>query len=92
MCKYCERNNVKFITDMPNIPLKVCGNVLENEDANIQIFDYQDSQPLLLITQQNYFDGEGIGTIYIPIDYCPYCGRKLGKDIKYDKKLLWKRG
>ena len=37
-------------------------------------------------------DGEGIGTIYIPIDYCPYCGRKLGKDIKYDKKLLWKRG
>ena len=54
MCKYCERDNVKFITDMPNIPLKVCGNVLENEDANIQIFDYQDSQPLLLITQQNY--------------------------------------
>ena len=92
MCKYCERDNVKFITDMPNIPLKVCGNVLENEDANIQIFDYQDSQPLLLITQQNYFDGEGIGTMHIPIDYCPYCGRKLGKDIKYDKKLLWKRG
>ena len=76
---------------MPNIPLKVSGNVLENEDANIQIFDYQDSQPLLLITQQNYFDGVGVGTIYIPIDYCPYCGRKLGKDIKYDKKLLWKR-
>lgn len=33
MCKYCERDNVKFITDMPNIPLKVSGNVLENEDA-----------------------------------------------------------
>ena len=58
MCKYCERDNVKFITDMSNIPLKVSGNVLENEDANIQIFDYQDSQPLLLIAQQNYFDGD----------------------------------
>lgn len=33
MCKYCERDNVKFITDMPNIPLKVCGNVLENEET-----------------------------------------------------------
>jgi len=32
MCKYCERDNVKFITGMPNIPLKVSGNVLENEE------------------------------------------------------------
>ncbi len=25
------------------------------------------------------FNGEGVGVIYIPIKYCPECGRKLGE-------------
>ena len=89
MCKYCDRTNVPFITDMPNIPLKISGNILENEKFKIQVFDYNTSQPVMLISQEGFFEGFGVGTIYVPIDFCPYCGRKLGKDIKYDKKIFW---
>ena len=35
----------------------------------------------LILTCPSYFDGEGVGTIYIPIKYCPECGRKLGKKV-----------
>ena len=30
------------------------------------------------IAKRGYFNGEGVGSIYIPIKYCPECGRKLG--------------
>lgn len=79
-CKYCDRTNIAFMDDMPKVPLKISGNILENEKFDIQIFDYKTSQPMMLVSQKGFFDGEGVGTIYIPIDYCPYCGRKLGED------------
>lgn len=85
MCKYCDRINVPFIDDMPKVPLKIFGNILENEKFGIQIFDYKTSQPMMLVSQKGFFDGEGVGTIYIPIDYCPYCGRKLGENKKEGK-------
>lgn len=43
------------------------------------IHDYQTTCPELILTCQGYFNGEGVGTIYIPIKYCPECGRKLSK-------------
>ena len=64
------------------------GNVLENEKWNGAIHDYQTSCPELILTCPDYFNGEGIGTIYIPIKYCPECGRKLGKNIEDTHKLL----
>lgn len=81
-CKYCDRTNIPFISDMPKVPFKISGNILENEKFDIQIFDYKTSQPMMLVSQKGFFDGDGVGTIYIPIDYCPYCGRKLGENKK----------
>jgi len=40
--------------------------------------DYQTATPELILTCPGYFNGEGVGSIYIPIKYCPECGRKLG--------------
>lgn len=80
MCRYCDRTDIPFISDMPKVPLKISGNILENEKFDIQIFDYKTFQPVMLVSQKGFFDEEGVGTIYIPINYCPYCGRKLGKD------------
>lgn len=80
MCRYCDRTDIPFISDMPKVPLEISGNILENEKFTIQIFDYKTFQPVMLVSQKGFFDGEGVGTIYIPINYCPYCGRKLGED------------
>lgn len=46
------------------------------------IYDYQTSTPELILTCKGYFNGYGVGTIYIPIKYCPECGRKLEKNHK----------
>jgi len=37
----------------------------------------------LILTCPGYSNGEGIGTVYIPIKYCHKCGRKLGKAEKW---------
>lgn len=42
------------------------------------IHDYQTTTPELILTCNGYFNGEGVGTIHIPIKFCPECGRKLG--------------
>lgn len=89
MCIFCERRqDVKFGWDQPKLPYhrnlldgsSLNGNVLENEKWDGAIHDYQTTTPELVLTCPGYFDGEGIGTIHIPIKYCPECGRKLGKD------------
>lgn len=92
MCKYYERRkDIKFWWDQPALPYhgnnllsgraNLNGNALENEKWDGRIFDYRTAQPLLELTCQGFFDGEGVGTIVIPIKYCPECGRKLGKSI-----------
>lgn len=45
-----------------------------------EIRDYKTACPELVLTCPGYFGGEGVGTICIPIKYCPECGRKLGKE------------
>lgn len=54
-------------------------NVLDNENWGGVIRDYQTACSELILTCPGYFGREGTGAIYIPIKYCPECGRKLGK-------------
>lgn len=88
MCMYCERRtDVKFGWEQPKLPYhsnnltegRLNGNVLENDKWDGVIHDYQTATPELILTCPGYFNGEGVGTIYIPIKFCPECGRKLGK-------------
>lgn len=87
MCMYCERRtDIKFGWEQPKLPYhnqedisaNLTGNVLENEKWDGAIHDYQTACPELILTCPGYFNGEGVGTICIPIKYCPECGRKLG--------------
>ena len=54
-----------------------------DNDWKVVIHDYQTYTPQLIITSKNVgqmlFGKDGIATIFIPIKYCPVCGRKLGK-------------
>lgn len=88
MCMYCERRqDIKFGWDQPKLPYhnpKELGSNLSGNIANFSLFegvihDYQTTIPKLILTCKGFFNGEGVGTIYIPIKYCPECGRKLGK-------------
>lgn len=90
MCMYCERRqDVTFGWDQPKLPYhgqlpsyNLSGNALDNDRWNGVIHDYQTASPVLILTCDGYFDGEGVGNIHIPIKYCPECGRKLGKIAK----------
>ena len=35
---------------------------------------------VMYLVYVDIFGGNGVGTIHIPIKYCPECGRKLGKE------------
>lgn len=67
------------------IPDKILSNLTlnENNDWKVVVNDYQTCTPQLIVTSkdvgQALFGDGGIATIYIPIKYCPVCGRKLGK-------------
>lgn len=91
MCMYCERRtDVKCGWDQPYLPYHgnledgaLSGNIIGDKEWNGVIHDNKTSSPELILTCkgyfQEYFGGTGIGTIYIPIKYCPECGRELGK-------------
>lgn len=89
MCEYCERGaGVKFGWKQPALPYhgqppmkNLGGNALDTDKWDGYIRDYQTTQPELCLLCPGYFDGDGVGTIIIPINYCPHCGRKLGKSI-----------
>lgn len=89
MCMYRERRtDVKFGWEQPKLPYHnntpfssdLNGNVLENDKWDGVIHDYQTTTPELILTCNGYFGGDGVGTIHIPIKYCPECGRKLGRE------------
>ena len=97
MCMYCERRtDVKFGWEQPKLPYHnnmpfssdLNGNVLENDKWDGVIHDYQTATPELILTCPGYFNGEGVGTIYIPIKYCPECGRKLGREKQDDTQYV----
>lgn len=57
-------------------------NVKGNPDWEVRVYDYQTTTPELILTSKNVAKllwGDGTASIYIPIHYCPVCGRKLGK-------------
>ena len=102
MCKYCERKrNVPLgHWDQPALPYHgndllsgvqdLHGNAIDAEKWDGYIYDYQTAQPELILQCPGFFDGDGVGTIYIPIKFCPECGRKLGKSI-WEKRNNQKR-
>lgn len=79
MCRYCERRrDVLFGWEQPALDCKVTGNVLENDKVEVVIRDYKTTEPVLILKEDGFFDGDGCGSIYITIKYCPNCGRRLG--------------
>ena len=56
-------------------------NMIHTDDTIGVIHDYQTASPVLIIKDKSCFGSEedGVGTIYIPIKFCPECGRKLGR-------------
>lgn len=85
MCEYCERRqDVLFGWKQPPLNCKVMGNVLVNDIVEVVIHDYQTCEPEMIIKEEGFFDGDGCGTIYITIKYCPNCGRKLGANDEKD--------
>jgi hypothetical protein len=81
VCKYCERRkDVPFGWNQPALE-NVNGNIIDSE-SEVNVYDYQTRMPELVIklpTLAEILWGSGFGTIYIPIYFCPVCGRKLGR-------------
>lgn len=92
MCMYCERNGRDW-EQMPPLPYMdqnrkdgqsvVTGNMINPMTTTVVIRDYRSRQPELVVMDRSFFleyhnDPTGIGTVYIPIKFCPECGRKLG--------------
>lgn len=71
-----------------SIPDRVSSNLnLDGEpDWEARIYDYQTTTPRLHLTSIDMgkllMGKDGIACIYIPIKYCPVCGRKLGKSTR----------
>lgn len=76
MCKFCRRSG-NAISDY----LPVIGNVAD-DSASAEIRDYGTARSELVIripVMDKRHQNRGIGALSIPIDYCPVCGRRLGR-------------
>lgn len=81
-CKYCERRkDIKYGWEQPPIE-KLNGNIVEELKIKAVIHNYQTTQPEMILTSNEFFPQmigqEGVATVYIPINFCPICGEKLG--------------
>ena len=84
-----RRTDVKLGWDQPELPWhhnqditrNISGNMIHTDDTVGVIHDYQTASPVLIVKDKSCFGSEedGVGTIYIPIKFCPECGRKLGR-------------
>lgn len=78
---FCDENwehPVNSIKDTVSSNLNVDG----EPDWEARVYDYQTATPRLILTSKKFAKaiwGEGVASIYIPIHYCPVCGRELGK-------------
>lgn len=103
MCRYCNRENVNNLGKLPPLPyrdgvdnLKPCspsitGNIIDPKSTTAYVYDYITTQPQLVVTDITAFEGTGIGCIYIPIRYCPECGRKLGLTPRRRVMRIWRK-
>ena len=93
MCMYCERNGRDW-EQMPPLPYMnqnrkdgqsaVTGNMISPHATTVSVRDYRSKQPEMVVMDRSFFlkyhnDPTGIGTVYIPIKFCPECGRRLGR-------------
>lgn len=55
-----------------------------DSDWEAVIHDYQTCTPRLILTSEKIgralFGNGGIATVYVPVKFCPACGRKLGNN------------
>ena len=83
MCQLCERRqDIKFGWEQPEYP-DIHGNVVKELELKAVIHDYKTATPEMIITMPRFFPDligtDGVASVYIPIHYCPNCGRELGK-------------
>lgn len=79
---FCDKN-WKHPSDSIRDNVSSNVNVNGNPDWEVRVYDYQTTTPELILTSKNVAKllwGDGMASIYIPIHYCPVCGRKLGKE------------
>lgn len=93
MCQYCERkgsgwNQPSFYDENWESPDSIKDAISSNlnikgkPDWEARVYDYKKSTPELILTSKNVAKAlwnHGVATIYIPIHFCPNCGRKLGE-------------
>lgn len=63
-------------------------NINGEPDWEARIHDYQTATPELILTSVNMAAalwGGGTASVYVPIKYCPVCGRRLGKKPELQK-------
>ena len=100
MCKYCERRtDVKLGWDQPELPWhhnqditkNISGNMIHTVDTVGVIHDYQTASPVLILKDKSCFghDDDGVGTIYIPIKFCPECGAPKPAEEKPAEPKGW---
>lgn len=80
MCQYCEKTTGIL---PPPLPVEVSGNMITPETTTVQVFRHRTTSSILAVTDKSYFTkadptSTGIGTSYVPILFCPMCGRYLG--------------
>lgn len=83
MCNFCERRtDIKYGWDQPGLE-NIHGNVSKELELKAVIHDYKTTSPEIIITMPRFFPDligtDGVATVYIPINFCPICGRKLGE-------------
>ena len=81
LCDENWKHSPNSITDKISSNLNING----EPDWEARIYDYQTTTPNLIITSENIAKAlwdSGVASIYIPIHFCPVCGRKLGKKRK----------
>ena len=89
MCEYCEYKDEKEFQ-----PPNLCNDIFSNLNINkriiweARVYDIPEQSPEILITSQEFaqrFWGYGMAAIWIPIRFCPNCGRRLGKKLENEK-------
>lgn len=89
MCMYCDRKDQAI--PLP-LPVEILGNMITPETTTVQILSYCTRRSELVVTDYNYFTKDdpsstGIGTVCIPIKFCPMCGNRLSAPNPADNKV-----
>lgn len=82
MCKFCsmEPGDVEYIEKL-DMKVTVGDKVIRREMFTVGYYINDNDVPEHYLAANNYMhDGTTIASIEIPINYCPFCGRKVRND------------